>query len=172
MVEGLLDLARPASARPEPGDLREAVRHAVDLVRARADAQGVPVRLSVPDTAVPATWDRGPFGMALVNLLWNALDAMPAGGNLTVTLEAIAGGAEIRVRDAGPGIHPEMSGRLFTPFSSTKPSGTGLGLATCRRVVEQHGGSIDARNAPDGGAIFTIHLPASEGPPDADVAGR
>jgi signal transduction histidine kinase len=97
----------------------------------------------------------------LVNLLLNALDAMPRGGALRVELEAGERECRLRVRDTGPGIAPEIAGRLFTPFASTKPTGTGLGLSLSRRIVEEHGGTISAANLPEGGACFTITLPRS-----------
>jgi two-component system sensor histidine kinase HydH len=77
-----------------------------------------------------------------------------------VDLEAgTAGEVRLRVADTGEGIAPEMTGRLFTPFASTKPTGTGLGLSISRRIVEEHGGRITADNRPQKGACFTIILP-------------
>src|SRR5262249_4226965 len=96
----------------------------------------------------------------LVNLFINALDAMPRGGRLRVTLTAVPdGGYRLDVADTGPGIAPEIAARLFTPFLSTKPTGTGLGLSISRRIVEEHGGALTAANRPAGGACFSITLP-------------
>jgi signal transduction histidine kinase len=110
---------------------------------------------------VPVSLDAGQFGTVLVNLMLNALDAMPRGGDLRVEVEADGRECRLRVRDTGPGIAPEIAGRLFTPFASTKPTGTGLGLSLSRRIVEEHGGTITAANGPEGGACFTITLPQS-----------
>jgi signal transduction histidine kinase len=110
--------------------------------------------------------DRGQLGTVLVNLFLNALDAMPHGGRLEVELEpatAVGRSIHLRVTDTGTGIPPEMAGRLFTPFASTKATGTGLGLSISRRIIEEHGGRISADNRPEGGASFTITLPAPEG---------
>jgi signal transduction histidine kinase len=124
--------------------------------------QGVTVEATLPAGPVPAAWDRGTLGMALLNLLWNALDSMPDGGRLRVSLEHGGSALRVQVRDTGPGISAEVRDRLFTPFASTKSGGTGLGLATCRRVVEQHGGTVEGHDDPAGGAVFTVTLPAGE----------
>src|SRR5262249_17909047 len=113
--------------------------------------------------------DAGQLGTVLVNLLLNALDAMPQGGRLEIDFQK-SGNTQtrLRVRDTGPGIAPEMVGRLFTPFSSTKPTGTGLGLSISHRIIDEHGGYITAQNLPGGGAWFTITLPLSQ---ETDAAG-
>jgi signal transduction histidine kinase len=159
-VQNLLDYARlPVPQRSEI-DLREVVTHAADLARARADQQGVAVTVKCPDAEVPARVDRNQLHSVLINLLLNALDAMACGGQLEIELRQVGHQALLRVADTGPGIPPEVMGELFTPFVSSKPTGTGLGLTISRRVVEEHGGSIAGSNRDEGGAIFTIHLPA------------
>ena len=87
---------------------------------------------------------------------------MPRGGRLGVVLEAgPPEGVQVCVTDTGSGIRPDMATRLFTPFASTKPTGTGLGLSLSRRIIEEHGGRITAVNRPEGGACFTITLPTT-----------
>jgi two-component system sensor histidine kinase HydH len=104
--------------------------------------------------------DRDRLCSVLVNLFINALDAMPQGGRLEVDLsDAPRMGPLLTVADTGKGISPTVLERLFTPFSSTKATGSGLGLSICKRVVEEHGGRISAVNRPQGGACFTISLP-------------
>src|SRR5262249_55016640 len=152
----------PPPLRREPCDLRAVLAGAVALVRARAEQQGVEVRSHSPERPVVATADAGQLNGVLVNLLLNALDAMPGGGLLEVSLEATPGGARLAVADSGGGIPPGMEGRLFTPFASSKPTGTGLGLCISRRVVEDHGGRIRGENRARGGACFTIVLPEEE----------
>jgi signal transduction histidine kinase len=100
--------------------------------------------------------------MAVLNLVTNALDAMPTGGTLTVSATARAGGVRLQVADTGPGIAPDVIDRLFDPWVTTKPAGqgSGLGLAIVRDVVRAHGGSVSAVNRAVG-AAFTIDLPSA-----------
>lgn len=167
-VQGFLDFARPPTPQRSLVDWRKVVALAVDLVRARARQQGVSIVIQARNERgelgadEPATGYADPAQLrtVLVNLLLNALDAMPHGGSLWIEVEASeAGQARIAVSDTGPGIAPEIAGRLFTPFASTKPTGTGLGLCISQRIVEEHGGRISADRRPGGGARFTIALP-------------
>jgi signal transduction histidine kinase len=161
-VQGFLDFARPPAPQRSACDLNRIVADAVELVRARARQQKVEVALGLPEGDVPGNVDHGQFRTVLVNLLLNALDAMPQGGRLDVRLESSPdAGVSLTVADTGGGIAPEIADRLFTPFVSTKPTGTGLGLSISRRIVEEHGGLLSAANRAEGGACFTIRLPFS-----------
>jgi two-component system sensor histidine kinase HydH len=158
-VQGFLDFARPPALQRGPCDLRDVVAQAAALVRTRARQQRVPLHAYCPGEAVVLDLDCGQMCTVLVNLFLNALDAMPEGGCLEAHLERQAGNVRLQVCDTGKGISPEIDGRLFTPFVSTKPTGTGLGLCISRRVVEEHGGRLKGTNRPGGGALFTIELP-------------
>jgi two-component system, NtrC family, sensor histidine kinase HydH len=161
-VQALLDFARPPPAQRQPADLRAIIADALSLVRARARQQGVQLELEQPNAPVVASVDCGQLNTVLVNLLLNALDALPQGGRIDVRLRD-SRVPQITVEDDGPGISPAVLPRLFTPFASTKATGTGLGLSICRRVVQEHGGTITAANRPEGGARFTVALPQAEG---------
>lgn len=159
-VQSFLDFARPPAAHRSPCDLRDVVTQAVDLVRARAGQQHVEIALDWPDRPIMGNVDRGQLCTVLVNLFLNALDIMPQGGRLEVSLRAsVEGEIQLQVSDTGSGIAPDMLERLFTPFASTKATGTGLGLSISRRIVEEHGGRLSAGNRAEGGACFTIVLP-------------
>ncbi len=173
-VQALLDFTRPPQARKRPCDLCRLIHQALDLVRGRLEQQHVAADLALPGAAVMAAVDPDQLSSVLVNLLLNALDAMPGGGRLRVELSQERGGTiRLSVLDTGPGIDPALAGRLFTPFSSTKPTGTGLGLSISRRVVAEHGGSLDGANRPEGGARFTMTLPAiKESDPLPQLPGK
>jgi signal transduction histidine kinase len=96
----------------------------------------------------------------LLNLAGNALQAMPGGGTLTARTRATPEGLELTVADTGPGVAVEDRAHLFEPFHTTRPDGTGLGLALCREIVEQHGGHIELTTAVgEPGATFRVRLP-------------
>jgi signal transduction histidine kinase len=159
-VQGLLDFARPPALERRCCDLRGIIIQAVELVRARAQQQKVQLELHLPEDPVEGNVDPGPFRSVLVNLFVNALDAMPCGGRLDVWLDTPhLTGIRLMVTDTGEGISPEMMENLFTPFASTKPTGSGLGLSISKRIMEEHGGSIAAANRTPRGACFTLTLP-------------
>jgi PAS domain S-box-containing protein len=177
IVERLLELARPARLAFKPLRVPALLERALELYGDRLEAQGVRV---VRDWRrdVPVLWaDQEALYRALVNLVANALDAMPRGGSLSLRVglsdaDSLAGartGARrlaIEVEDSGTGIAPTDLDRVFNPFFSTKEGGTGLGLALTQKIVEDHGGSIDVRSGPGAGALFRIVLPLM---PDAPL---
>jgi signal transduction histidine kinase len=110
-----------------------------------------------PDASIRADYDM--VRRAVLNLILNALDAMPDGGVLRVSGMAGHGELSLQVADSGPGLSEETARRAFEPFFTTKPGGTGLGLAIVYRIAEVHGGRVNAGNIPQGGAVFTLILP-------------
>ncbi len=121
-------------------------------------AQGIKVSCDAP-LDLRAYADADMLRRALLNLILNAVDAMPHGGSLDVTTCATPLGVEIEVADSGPGLPDAPLTRLFEPFFTTKSNGTGLGLAIVERIAEAHGGQVLAMNCPLGGAAFTLCLP-------------
>lgn len=123
-------------------------------------AQGIRTSLDVPaGTALRA--DREMLRRAVLNLVLNALDVMPAGGELAITAWSSRQGLELEVADSGPGVSPAVRNRVFEPFFTTKSRGTGLGLAIVYRIAEVHGGDVNVLNCPEGGAAFTLRLPSN-----------
>ena len=121
-------------------------------------AQGIDVECRVDDS-LTVTADRDMLRRAVLNLVLNALDAMPEGGCLRVAAVAGEAGLDLEITDSGPGLSEDVRRRAFEPFFTTKSSGTGLGLAIVYRVAEVHGGDVSAANSDDGGAVFTIRIP-------------
>jgi signal transduction histidine kinase len=139
--------------------LQDLVEEIFDSLAPQFEAQGIEAELDVPPHTV-VTADREMLRRAILNLVLNAVDAMPRGGDLVVTsYESRSGGLELEIADSGPGLPEADLPRLFDPFFTTKPSGTGLGLSIVHRIVEAHGGRVTAMNCPEGGAAFTIELP-------------
>ncbi len=173
-VQSFLDYARPPKLVRRPTNVRREVDRSVELAAHRAGRVGIHVIQPAQDSAVEICADASQLRQVLLNLLINALDVSPEDSEVRVrlaletraNLEAQPGTRDeefgqlrIDVEDEGPGLAPETAERIFEPFVSTKDSGTGLGLAICKRIVEDHGGTIAAANRPHGGAVFTVTLP-------------
>jgi len=136
------------------------------------------VRLELEPAAGPAVaWgDAASLEQLLMNLAYNARDAMPGGGVLSVKVGVRAGDggapgfARISVRDTGAGIEPEVQARIFEPFYTTKGRGrgTGLGLSISHAIIQDHQGTIGAENRPEGGALFRFTLPLGGTPPQVE----
>ncbi|HXY35385.1 MAG TPA: ATP-binding protein [Planctomycetaceae bacterium] len=180
-AETFLDFARPPEIERRTFDLRLLVKQVLDLVSPRADRQGVRVSCSAPQNqTIPIRADMGQLRQVLLNLLLNALDAVSEGGAVSVEIETTDTGGNgspgwviVRVCDTGRGLPSELGTKIFEPFVSTKPTGIGLGLSICKRIVESHGGQILAVNRPGGGAEFIVRLPgiaAAEPPVKAGTA--
>jgi signal transduction histidine kinase len=161
-LQGLLDFARTPPPDRRRHDLRGLVAEAVGVARGRADAKPVGLRVTPTPDPVPASVDRDQFLSLLTNLLLNAIDAAPPGGEVEVRIGVGPATLTVEVSDSGPGIDPAIADRLFTPFATTKPTGTGLGLTVAQRVARDHGGTLTATNRPHSGARFTLTLPAAE----------
>ena len=180
IVERLLELARPSRLTFAAVRLPVLLERVVDLCAHELDGRGVRLTREYARD-LPAIWaDADALHQSLVNLVRNALDAMPTGGRLVLRVGwagsddiVVAGGrnpgaarrVQIEVEDSGVGIAPEAADRVFNPFFSTKESGTGLGLALTHKIIEDHGGVIDFRAAPGGGTIFRIALALFPDPP-------
>ena len=160
-MRALLDLSRPVESRSVPTALDAAVRSALGPLGARTAAQGVHVDVDVPPDLPKVRLDPARFEEALLCLVGNALDAMPAGGALRLTAVSGAGNVELRVQDTGPGMSPSGLARAFEPFFTTKPRGTGLGLALARKLLEATGARLTLESD-GGGTRATIELPRAD----------
>ena len=160
-LQTFLDFARPPRPDRRRLDLSEVVDRVYTLVGGRARKQRVALRLLRPDEPVGLDGDQDQLQQLLLNLVLNALDAMPDGGAVEVDLRAPRDGhVELFVRDTGPGIAAHVLPKVFETFVSSKETGIGLGLPVSRRIAEDHGGTLSAYNLPDGGACFALRLPA------------
>jgi len=121
-------------------------------------AQGIRTQVDVPRHET--FWiDDSMVRRALLNLVLNALDAMPDGGELVITSYSSPQGFELEVADSGPGVEIQSMQQVLDPFFTTKQGGTGLGLSIVSRIAEAHGGEVAIANCPEGGAAFTLRFP-------------
>ena len=160
-TDKLVLLAQPYSVAPTWVDLNHAIRDTVSLLRHQMLKQGIECQENL-DPTIPEIWLResGIRGVCL-NLMMNAVQAMPEGGVLGVHTTQAERFVEIRVEDTGSGIAPIHLARIWDPFFTTKPvgQGTGLGLFVTHGIVTKNGGTIRAENVPSGGARFVVRLP-------------
>jgi signal transduction histidine kinase len=163
VVSEFLKFARPLDLADEHVDVTSVVARVAMQVR-----DAVPgVQISVEGDFDSIFGDAALLGQALLNLVRNAAEAaaaqQPSGGRVSIrgSTEQVAGHPvqRISVTDNGPGIPAENLGKIFVPFFTTKANGTGLGLAIVQKIVVQHGGSVEARNQPQGGAELIVSLP-------------
>jgi signal transduction histidine kinase len=152
------DFAKMPQPQLETVDLNDLVRESLKLFEAQMQATGVTFRLDLAAGLRAIHADPGQLTRALQNLVLNAIDAMPAGGALTIRTAPHEGGVRLEVSDTGQGLTQEECDRLFTPYYTTKTHGTGLGLAIVQSVISDHGGKIGVRSEPGKGATFQIDL--------------
>jgi two-component system sensor histidine kinase HydH len=159
IISDLLDFARERPPNLQPCPLRPLVEEALDLVH----AGGVQIQNQVPDEMVAPNLDRDQFRQVLINLIQNAVEAMPAeraGGSVTIQGEPTSGGGvRLVVADDGAGIPGEAVAKIFEPLFTTKTKGTGLGLAIVANMVRAHAGTIRVESQPGKGSSFIIDLP-------------
>jgi signal transduction histidine kinase len=162
LVSQVLQFTREMRANVAAADLRQVIEQAVELAADAMSRKQISAVIDGPG-ALAVRMDPLLMGQAILNLVLNAVDAMPEGGNLRVEFGPPGPGSEARqfrllVEDDGPGIPPEVMDRIFNPFFTTRDTGTGLGLAIVHRVVEAHDGSISASNRTCGGARFEVRV--------------
>lgn len=157
IISELLTFARPASLNRSPVNMRELLESCVETVlQSRTEGRDIETESDIAD-AVGAV-DEVLMRQALANLVQNAVEAMPEGGTLSVTLK-VNRNTKIIIRDTGPGIPPEHIKKIFLPFFTTKDRGVGMGLALTHKVITAHGGRIDVESCRTGGTTFTVVLP-------------
>ncbi|MGD0670231.1 MAG: ATP-binding protein [Bryobacteraceae bacterium] len=159
VVKTFLDFTRPVELNLANMPLDEFVRDILDLARPQADASGIRVHAERKAEGVEVRIDRDLLKQAVLNIVVNAIEAMPAGGELRLESSAAGDTAEIRVSDTGPGIPPGLKEKIFRLYFTTKQRGSGIGLAMAFRIVQLHDGTIDFTSEPGKGTAFFIRLP-------------
>lgn len=163
IVEGMLSLARRSESRFETVDVREVIGQTARLVDSVARKAGIDVAVDVPPVACHVRGDPDQLKQVFLNVMVNAVQAMPHGGQLSVVLSGLGAGVSahrwrVEIEDTGPGIPAQDIERIFDPFFTTKPDGTGLGLSICHSILRDHGGEIEVESAVGQGTRVEILL--------------
>ena len=161
IVKQFLSLAGPSSLDLRQVEIGGIIGHVCELLRPEAAAREIEILSCVPEDVPSFVADPGQLTQALVNLVINAIQAVERKGSVTASAAVDPGNGILRitVRDTGPGLPTERASAIFEPFFTTKSDGSGLGLWIVQQIVVAHGGAIQAADSPEGGAVFTIHLP-------------
>jgi signal transduction histidine kinase len=159
VVRTFLDFTRPVELRLATVSMRELVQEIVDLARPQTNAGGIQVTVLEELDGVDVRVDRDLFKQAMLNIVVNAMQAMPHGGELRFEATAGKSSAELRITDTGEGIPEGIRGEIFRLYFSTKKEGSGIGLAMTFRIVQLHDGTIDFTSEPGKGTTFRIRLP-------------
>lgn len=169
LMNNMLAWTKPIEPKLQPTDLRPVLERLISRWSVKIQQRNIIRALHVPTDCPLVLADASLIERVFINLVENAIQAMPTGGHLTVTLEAVNRGPQgvfldIKVADSGGGIPEEHRRRIFDPYFTTRADGTGLGLAICKRIVTVHRGAISVESFPGTGTIFTVTLPALAGP--------
>jgi signal transduction histidine kinase len=158
LVEDFLAFSRPVDLFSARLDLRDLAREVVQLEGPDAAARGIVLRAELPEEPVLIDGDREKLLQVALNLVRNALEAIPGGGNVVIGARALPQAARLVIRDDGPGIPAELLSRIFEPFFSTKPQGTGLGMPISHNIVAQHQGDMAVESSAAGTTV-TLEFP-------------
>jgi signal transduction histidine kinase len=159
LVEQFLDFARPKRPAITPQKLQEIMEETLLLVRTEARRCGIRIAKAWPGD-LPVVWvDGTQIKQVFLNILLNAMQAMPSGGNIEVRMHANGECMTTEIHDHGEGMPAAVKAQLFTPFFTTKPRGVGLGLSISQRIIEGHRGAIRVTSQPGAGTMVRIELP-------------
>ena len=163
VLQEYLRFARMPKSERAVVSLKGFLEEKLNFVQPLLDQRHVDLRKTFDPSLPPVYADAEQLWEAFLNLIRNAVDAMPAGGNLTVSAKRNGADALVSIRDSGRGMTEEEARNLFVPFFTTKSDGTGLGLAYAQQVINEHGGKIDCATARGKGSTFSIQLPLAVG---------
>jgi hypothetical protein len=164
VVKTFLDFTRPVEIHPVNAEVEPLVREVFALAEPQARSNKVQLVFAGDGSTPLVRVDRDLIKQALLNLVLNGCQAMPQGGVLTITPRALSNAVELEIRDTGVGIPPEAQKRIFSLFYTTRPGGTGVGLAMAFRVVQLHNGAIDFTSEVNRGTTFRVTLPVGTPP--------
>lgn len=163
IIQRMLDFYRPSQGAAVLSDVNRILLNALAIVEKRLQHSRIQLYVRLDENLPPVLAIPDQLTQVFLNILINAVEAMPEGGDLRVGSLLTEDGrwVLVAIRDSGPGLTPDQMAHLFEPFYTTKPSGTGLGLAISYGIVERHGGTIEVSSQPGQGATFVVRLPVA-----------
>jgi len=161
VVQNLVDFSRPVEPHLLDHDLRQITQAVLDLESVEFPARAIVLDSKMSDMPLTVHVDADMIKQALLNIVQNAVQAMPGGGALTVRVERSSRNAVVTIRDQGAGIAPDQLDKIFNLYFTTKPSGSGIGLAMTYRILQLHNGKIDVQSTEGVGTTFTLNFPLS-----------
>lgn len=160
-LQNMLTQSMPPTESDQPFELRDLVLDLTSLIAPQAKHQQVAMEVQLDEAPMTIEGQRDLLKQALLNIAVNALEAMPEGGRLNITLESRQGQAMISLQDSGPGIPADLAEKIWEMHFTTKSSGTGIGLYVARSIIESFGGAVSAEGRPGHGTSFVVSLPIS-----------
>jgi signal transduction histidine kinase/CheY-like chemotaxis protein len=161
-VQRMLDFYRPGASKPERIQIAPLLEYIINLTQKQLTERGIRIAAQVPADLAPINAVSSQIQQVFINLILNSYDAMPEGGDLSITARSASGGVEMLFRDSGPGVPRDDQTRVFDPFFSTKEGGTGLGLTVSYNILMAHGGALELLQDGGKGACFRVFLPAGD----------
>ncbi|MBU4252952.1 MAG: PAS domain S-box protein [Candidatus Omnitrophica bacterium] len=162
LITELLNCARPAKLNLKPYDIHKVLKDVLESNKAKIDLQKIKVTKNFSSKLPVLKIDREQIERAFLNLITNAIEAMPRGGNLTIITELNGNFFRVKIHDTGKGIPEKDIIKIFDPFFSTKPQGVGLGLSICYGIIVSHGGTIEVESKSRIDSTFTVSLPTEQ----------
>ena len=162
IIRDFLAALRPTKPNLAPGSLADPLKDCLATMRGQLEERRIHVTLDVPSSLPTVALDRSQMVQVFFNILKNALEAMKDGGTIAMSMSSDDDTVAVRIADSGEGMPPERLAHLFEPYRTSKANGTGLGLMITRRIVVDHGGTIDVESEAGRGTAFTVRLPRLE----------
>ncbi|MBI3754776.1 MAG: two-component sensor histidine kinase, partial [Deltaproteobacteria bacterium] len=161
MISNFLDYGRPIKLKLEKVFVEDILREVINLADHKVHEQQIKLKMSFLENIPAINLDRQQIKASLMNILLNAVQAMPNGGELSIGTALADGCVVIQVADSGDGIAEDDLQKIFEPYFTTKVAGIGLGLAITKRVIEEHNGRIEVKSRPGQGTVVSLELPAA-----------
>ncbi len=162
LITELLNCARPAKLNLQPYDIHKVLKDVLESAKTKLNLQKIEITKGFTSKPSILKIDKEQIERAFLNLIINAIEAIPRGGNLSIITELNGNSFMVKIHDTGKGIPEKDIIKIFDPFFSTKPQGVGLGLSICYGIIVSHGGTIEVESKSKKGATFTVSLPIEQ----------